>query len=41
VGDRLSAGIFFYGLFAPVHPYVGSVFDAEAHLTGSRRRTSV
>jgi len=32
VGDRLSAGIVFNGLFAPVHPYVGSVFDAEAHL---------
>jgi hypothetical protein len=32
VGDRLSAGVIFNGIFAPVHPYVGSVFDAEAHL---------
>jgi hypothetical protein len=32
VGDHLSAGLIFNGIFAPVHPYVGSVFDAEAHL---------
>ena len=32
VGEGLSAGVIFNGLFAPVHPYVGSVFDAEAHL---------
>jgi len=32
LGDRLSAGVFFHGIFAPVHPYVGSIFDADAHL---------
>ena len=32
VGDALSAGVIFNGIFAPVHPYVGSVFDGEAHL---------
>ena len=32
VGEGLSAGVIFNGIFAPVHPYVGSVFDAEAHL---------
>ena len=32
LGDRLSGGVIFHGIFAPVHPYVGSIFDAEAHL---------
>jgi hypothetical protein len=32
LGDGFAAGVLFDGLFAPVHPYVGSVFDAEAHL---------
>jgi hypothetical protein len=32
VGEGLSAGVIFNGIFAPVHPYTGSVFDAEAHL---------
>ncbi len=32
VGEGLSAGVLFNGIFAPVHPYVGSVFDGEAHL---------
>lgn len=32
VGERLSAGLIFNGIFAPVSPYKGSVFDAEAHL---------
>ena len=32
LGDRLSAGIIFNGIFAPVHPYVGSVFVVEPHV---------
>jgi hypothetical protein len=32
LGDRLSAGIIFNGIFAPVHPYVGSVFYVEPHI---------
>jgi hypothetical protein len=32
VGDGLSAGIIFNGIFAPVSPYTGTVFDAEAHI---------
>jgi hypothetical protein len=32
LGDRLGAGIIFNGIFAPVHPYVGSVFVAEPHV---------
>jgi len=32
IGDGLSAGILFNGIFAPVSPYTGSVFDAEAHV---------
>ena len=32
IGDRLSAGIIFNGIFAPVHPYVGSIFQADAHV---------
>jgi hypothetical protein len=32
IGDSLSAGVLFNGIFAPVHPYVGSIFDAEAHI---------
>jgi hypothetical protein len=31
IGDRASAGIIFNGIFAPVHPYVGSVFVVEPH----------
>jgi hypothetical protein len=32
LGDRLSGGIIFNGIFAPVHPYSGSVFVAEPHI---------
>ena len=32
LGDRVTGGIIFNGIFAPVHPYVGSVFLAEAHV---------
>lgn len=32
LGDRLSGGIIFNGIFAPVHPYVGSVFVVEPHV---------
>lgn len=32
LADRLSGGLIFNGIFAPVHPYVGSVFLAEAHV---------
>lgn len=32
VGDGLAAGIVFNGIFAPVSPYTGAVFDAEAHI---------
>lgn len=32
LGDGVSAGLIVNGIFAPVHPYVGSVFDTEAHL---------
>ena len=32
LGDKFSAGLVFNGIFAPVHPYVGSIFDAEAHV---------
>jgi hypothetical protein len=31
IGNRASAGIIFNGIFAPVHPYVGSVFVVEPH----------
>jgi hypothetical protein len=31
LGNGFSTGIIFNGIFAPVHPYVGSIFDAEAH----------
>jgi hypothetical protein len=31
LGDRAQAGIIFNGIFAPVHPYVGSVFVIEPH----------
>jgi hypothetical protein len=31
VGDRAAAGVIFNGIFAPVHPYVGSVFVVEPH----------
>lgn len=31
LGDRASAGVIFNGIFAPVHPYVGSVFVVEPH----------
>jgi hypothetical protein len=32
LGERVSGGVIFNGIFAPVHPYVGSVFQAEAHV---------
>jgi hypothetical protein len=32
LGDRVSAGVVFNGIFAPVHPYVGSIFQADAHI---------
>ena len=32
LGDRLAAGIIVNGIFAPVHPYVGSVFVLEPHV---------
>jgi hypothetical protein len=32
LGDALSAGLVFNGIFAPVSPYTGAVFDAEAHV---------
>lgn len=32
LGDRLSAGIIFNGIFAPIHPYSGSVFVVEPHV---------
>ena len=32
LGDRVSAGVLFNGIFAPVHPYVGSIFQADAHI---------
>jgi len=31
LGDRMSAGVIFNGIFAPVHPYAGSVFIVEPH----------
>lgn len=30
--NRLSGGIIFNGIFAPVHPYTGSIFQADAHM---------
>ncbi len=32
LGEGLSAGLIFNGIFAPVSPYTGTVFDAEAHV---------
>jgi hypothetical protein len=32
LGDGLSAGVIFNGIFAPVSPYTGSILDAEAHI---------
>jgi len=32
LADRLAAGVLVNGIFAPVHPYTGSVIDAEAHI---------
>ena len=32
LGDDVSAGIVFNGIFAPVHPYTGSIFQADAHV---------
>ena len=32
LADRLSAGVRLNGIFAAVHPYSGSIFDAEAHI---------
>jgi hypothetical protein len=32
LGDRLSGGVIFNGIFAPVHPYSGSVFVVEPHV---------
>ena len=29
---QLSGGIIFSGIFAPVHPYTGSIFTADAHM---------
>ncbi len=31
LGDRVSGGVIFNGIFAPVHPYAGSVFVVEPH----------
>ena len=31
LGDRASAGLIVNGIFAPVHPYAGSVFVVEPH----------
>src|SRR5262245_18457548 len=31
-GDRVSGGVIFNGIFAPVHPYAGSVFVFEPHV---------
>ncbi|HKD16248.1 MAG TPA: hypothetical protein VKG23_00165 [Thermoanaerobaculia bacterium] len=31
-GDRVSGGVLFNGIFAPVHPYSGSVFVVEPHV---------
>lgn len=31
LGDRAAAGVIFNGIFAPVHPYAGSVFVVEPH----------
>jgi hypothetical protein len=30
--NRLSGGIIFSGIFAPVHPYTGSIFTADVHM---------
>ncbi len=32
LGDRVSGGIIFNGIFAPVHPYVGSIVQADVHV---------
>ncbi len=32
LGEGVSLGLIFNGIFAPVSPYTGAVFDAEAHL---------
>jgi hypothetical protein len=32
LGDGVSAGLIFNGIFAPVSPYSGSILDAEAHI---------
>jgi hypothetical protein len=32
LGDDVAAGIVFNGIFAPVHPYSGSIFQADAHV---------
>jgi hypothetical protein len=32
LSEGLSAGVLFDGIFAPVHPYVGSIFFADAHI---------
>lgn len=32
LGDNVSAGVIFNGIFAPVSPYSGAVFDGEAHV---------
>jgi len=32
LGNDVSAGIVFNGIFAPVHPYTGSIFQADAHV---------
>ncbi len=30
--NRFSGGIIFNGIFAPVHPYTGTIFSADAHV---------
>ena len=30
--NRFSGGIIFNGIFAPIHPYTGTIFSADAHL---------
>ena len=32
LGNDVSAGVIFNGIFAPVHPYTGSIFQADAHV---------
>jgi hypothetical protein len=32
IGNDVNAGIVFNGIFAPVHPYTGSIFQADVHV---------